>query len=72
VLSGRLRAINQDKNNTLVLGDIAEGEPVGEIALFTNEPRMAGVLAIRKSLVLEINRDLYHTLVSKILVLHPH
>jgi NTE family protein len=65
VLSGRLRAINQDKNNTLVLGDIAEGEPVGEIALFTNEPRMAGVLAIRKSLVLEINRGLYHTLVSK-------
>jgi len=65
VLSGRLRVINQDKSNTVVLGDIAEGEPVGEIALFTNEPRMAGVLAIRKSTVLEIDKDLYHAVVSQ-------
>lgn len=65
VLSGRLRAIHQEKSNTVVLGDITEGEPVGEIALFTGEPRMAGVLAIRKSVVLEINRDQYHGAVSK-------
>jgi NTE family protein len=65
VLSGRLRAINQDKSNTVVLGDIAEGEPVGEIALFTDEPRMAGVVAIRKSVVLEISKDQYHSVVSR-------
>ncbi|MFD2200495.1 cyclic nucleotide-binding and patatin-like phospholipase domain-containing protein [Shivajiella indica] len=65
VLSGRLRAINQEKTHISVLGDIAEGEPVGEIALFTGEPRMAGVVAIRKSVVLEINQDHYHSVVSK-------
>lgn len=65
VLSGRLRAINEAKSGTVILGDIAEGEPVGEIALFTNEPRMAAVLAIRKSLVLEISKAEYHTAVAK-------
>lgn len=65
VLSGRLRAINEAKSGTVILGDIAEGEPVGEIALFTNEPRMAAVLAFRKSLVLEISKAEYHTAVAK-------
>lgn len=65
VLSGRLRAINEAKGGTVILGDIAEGEPVGEIALFTNEPRMAAVLAIRKSIVLEISKAEYHSAVAK-------
>ena len=65
VLSGRLRAINEDKGGTIILGDIAEGEPVGEIALFTNEPRMAAVVAIRKSIVLEITKAEYHNAVVK-------
>ncbi|WP_373495934.1 patatin-like phospholipase family protein [Aquiflexum sp.] len=65
VLSGRLRAINESKSGTVILGDIAEGEPVGEIALFTNEPRMAAVLAIRKSIVLEISKAEYHNAVAK-------
>jgi predicted acylesterase/phospholipase RssA len=65
VLSGRLRAINEDKGGTVILGDIAEGEPVGEIALFTNEPRMAAVIAIRKSIVLEISKNEYHNAVVK-------
>ncbi|WP_373522357.1 patatin-like phospholipase family protein [Aquiflexum sp.] len=65
VLSGRLRAINESKSGTVILGDIAEGEPVGEIALFTNEPRMAAVLAIRKSVVLEISKAEYHSAVAK-------
>jgi predicted acylesterase/phospholipase RssA len=65
VLSGRLRAINEDKNGITVLGDIAEGEPVGELALFTDEPRMAAVLAIRKSLVLKISKAEFHAVVAK-------
>jgi len=68
VLSGRLRAINEDKSGITILGDIAEGEPVGELALFTDEPRMAAVLAIRKSMVLKISKAEYHTVVSK----NPH
>ncbi|WP_194775613.1 cyclic nucleotide-binding and patatin-like phospholipase domain-containing protein [Pararhodonellum marinum] len=65
VLSGRLRALHQDQHGTVILGDIAEGEPVGEMALFTSEPRMAAVVAIRKSLVLEISKAEYHAVVAK-------
>lgn len=65
VLSGRLRAIKEDPNGTRILGDIGQGEPVGEFALFTNEPRMASILAIRKSVVLEFTQEEYQTLVSK-------
>lgn len=65
VLSGRLRAIKEDGNGTRILGDIGQGEPVGEFALFTNEPRMASVLAIRKSVVLEFTQEEYQSLVSK-------
>ncbi|PRY85986.1 cyclic nucleotide-binding and patatin-like phospholipase domain-containing protein [Mongoliibacter ruber] len=65
VLSGRLRAIQEAEGKSVILGDIAEGEPVGEIALFTNEPRMASVMAVRKSSVLEINQNHYRNIVSK-------
>ncbi len=68
VLSGRLRAINEEKSGITILGDIAEGEPVGELALFTDEPRMAAVLAIRKSVVLKISKAEYHAIVAK----NPH
>lgn len=65
VLSGRLRAVMEDKTGTNILGDIGEGEPTGEFALFTNEPRMASVLAIRKTIVLKINKQEYLNLVSQ-------
>ena len=48
-----------------MLGDIGEGEPAGEFALFTNEPRMASVLAIRKTIVLEITKKEYLNLVAE-------
>jgi predicted acylesterase/phospholipase RssA len=65
VLSGRLRAVVQDSSGMHILGDIGEGEPTGEFALFTNEPRMASVLAIRKTTVLEITREEYLSLVAQ-------
>ena len=65
VLSGRLRAVMEDKNGLHILGDIGEGEPTGEFALFTNDPRMASVLAIRNTTVLQINKQEYLALVSK-------
>lgn len=65
VLSGRLRALIESEGEFRILGDIGEGEPVGEFALFTNEPRMASVLAIRKSVVLEFNQEEYQILVGK-------
>jgi predicted acylesterase/phospholipase RssA len=65
VLSGRLRVVMQDKNGMHILGDVGEGEPIGEFALFTNEPRMASVLAIRTTTVLQINKHEYLQLVSQ-------
>ena len=65
VLSGRLRAVMQDKNGMHNLGDIGEGEPTGEFALFTNDPRMASVIAIRNTTVLQITQQEYLNLVSQ-------
>lgn len=65
VLSGRFRALIEEGKHTHILGDIGEGEPVGEFALFTNKPRIASVLAIRKSIVLEIHENEYLELVAK-------
>jgi predicted acylesterase/phospholipase RssA len=68
VLSGRLRALQQTENGQQVLGDIAAGEPVGELALFTKEPRSASVVAIRKSTVLQIDEADYDALTRQ----YPH
>lgn len=48
-----------------VLGDIDEGKPIGEFALFMAEPRSASVVAIRKSVVLELKEREYLAIVSK-------
>lgn len=65
VLGGRLRAVMEDHHGIHILGDIGVGEPVGEYAMFTHEPRMASVLAIRKTTVLEITNDKYLSIVSQ-------
>lgn len=65
VLTGRLRAVQEDMNGIHILGDIGVGEPAGEFAMFTNEPRMASVLAIRKTVVLEITSNKYLEIVAQ-------
>lgn len=64
VLSGRCRAMMEQGDAIQLLGDIAEGEPFGEFALFTKEPRSASVFAIRPSVVLEIDEATYLKLIS--------
>lgn len=46
VLGGRLRAVTHDGR---VIGEMARGESIGEIALLTGEPRTASVEAVRDS-----------------------
>ncbi|MFD2200404.1 patatin-like phospholipase family protein [Shivajiella indica] len=68
VLSGRFRALAEQEGDTWhALGDIGEGEPIGEFALFLGEPRSASVVAIRKSIVLELKEKDYLGIVAK----HP-
>lgn len=51
VLAGRLRAHLDIRGETRILGEIGRGETVGELALFTGEPRSASIIALRDSLV---------------------
>ncbi len=68
VLSGRFRALAEQSDGTFhLLGDIGEGEPIGEYALFMQEPRGASVVAIRKSIVLQLSESEYMEIVAK----HP-
>jgi NTE family protein len=57
VLSGRLRASAGDgKGGTRILGDIGRGETIGELAVFTGEPRSATITALRDSSVVKVTR----------------
>jgi predicted acylesterase/phospholipase RssA/CRP-like cAMP-binding protein len=49
LVSGRLRAVRESEGGSAVLGDIAQGESVGEMVFFTGERRSATVLAMRDS-----------------------
>ncbi len=52
IVSGRLRASRMDETGRrIVLGEIARGETVGEMAFFTGEPRTATVTAMRDSVL---------------------
>ncbi len=64
VLSGRFRVIACENKLQHVLGDIAEGELVGEFAFFLNEPRSATIYALRPSVVIEIDQNLYLKIVA--------
>jgi NTE family protein len=49
----------------LPVAEIGVGEPIGELAFLTGEPRTATVVAARDSDVLEISRDCYDLLVAR-------
>ena len=63
VVSGRLRAISQDgAGQRHVLGEIARGETVGEMAFFTGEPRTATVVAVRDSVLARFSGAVFREL----------
>lgn len=65
VLSGRLRSSANGADGPRILGDIARGEPVGEIAFFTKAAQPFSVVALKHSLLLEITNDDYLELVKE-------
>jgi predicted acylesterase/phospholipase RssA/CRP-like cAMP-binding protein len=65
VLSGRFRAIQHTEADIFILGDISTGEPIGEFSLFTQEPHSASVVALRRSVILQLEDDDYKTLVQQ-------
>jgi len=63
VVSGRLHATSDDElNGRSVLGEIARGESVGEMAYFSNEPRTATVTAIRDTMLASFSEDVFREL----------
>jgi NTE family protein len=68
VQSGRLRAsVTNDDGQSVVLGDISRGETVGEMAVFTGEPRMATVVAIRDSVLVKLTKAAF----EQVLMAYP-
>ena len=64
VLSGRFRILANMENGVHKLGEIAEGEPVGEFSIFTKQNRMASAYAMRPSVVMELNEAKYFKIIS--------
>lgn len=68
VQSGRLRAYAaNDDGRPVALGEISRGETVGEMAVFTGEPRMATVVAIRDSVLVKLTKDAF----ERVLMAYP-
>jgi predicted acylesterase/phospholipase RssA len=65
VVSGRLKAVRRDPVGEQVLGEIRRGELVGEMALMTEDRRMASVYAIRDSLVASLSREAFDELTTR-------
>ncbi|OJU23939.1 MAG: patatin [Nitrobacter sp. 62-13] len=57
VLSGRLHAFSQTESGAQkILSEIGRGETIGELALFTGEPRSATIVAVRDTLLVKVTR----------------
>jgi NTE family protein len=66
VLSGRLRALSESEPGTsTILGEIGRGETIGELAMFTGEPRSASIVALRNSLVVKVTRAVIEATIAK-------
>lgn len=61
LLHGRLSAVFEDEDgSSRKLGDIVQGQSVGEIGIFTKEPRTASVIAIRDAVLLKMSDEALH------------
>ncbi len=66
VVSGRLRVVFEDENgNEKVLGELARGESVGEMALITGEPRSASIYTIRDTELLKLSKAAFDEIVKR-------
>lgn len=65
VLSGRLAATKKDDiGDETKIGEVVRGETVGEMAIFTGEPRYASITAIRDSVLVQLSKDLFEKVIS--------
>ena len=67
VASGRVQVVREKGDACTVIGEVWPGETVGEISYFTHQPRSAGVVAARDTLLLKFPNDAF----DHVIALHP-
>ncbi|HEX5638629.1 MAG TPA: patatin-like phospholipase family protein [Burkholderiaceae bacterium] len=65
MVSGRLRIyVRDDSGAQRMVREIARGEVIGEMSLFTGEPRSATVVAVRDSVLVKLDKPRFDGLVA--------
>ena len=60
VIYGRLRALQtRGSSEEIAIAEISTGELIGELALLTDEPRQASIIAIRDSKLLRLSKETF-------------
>jgi len=64
-VSGRLRAyVQQDDGRQRMVREMGRGQVVGEMSLYTDEPRSATVVAIRDSVLVRLDKEAFDRLIA--------
>jgi len=64
-ISGRLRAYVRDEDGAEhMVREMARGQIIGEMSLYTDEPRSATVVAIRDSVLVRLGKDAFNQLLA--------
>jgi NTE family protein len=67
-VSGRLRAYERQADGSeLILREMSRGQVIGEMSLFTGEPRSATVVALRESMLVRLSKAGFDALIER----HP-
>ncbi|MDP2007757.1 MAG: cyclic nucleotide-binding and patatin-like phospholipase domain-containing protein [Rubrivivax sp.] len=65
-ISGRLRAYQRDDSGAeRTVRDMARGQVIGEMALYTDEPRSASVVAVRDSVLVRLDKPGFDALLAR-------
>lgn len=65
VISGRLRAWQRlDDGSERFLREMGRGQVIGELSLFTDEPRSASIVALRDSVLVRLGKDAFNLLLA--------
>jgi NTE family protein len=66
VVSGRLRAyVRDDAGSERAVRDMGRGQVIGEMSLYTDAPRSATVVAVRDSVLVQLDKPGFHDLLAR-------
>jgi CRP-like cAMP-binding protein len=65
IQTGRLLVLKNSHSSEQILGEMVRGDLVGELSLFTQQPRAATVISIRDSLLWRLSKEQFDRFVEK-------